>query len=146
MLCINSSCSHSSILFLRPFLSILTIFFSSSFPLSNRMDVDRSRLLHQLDKVCEEKDEEIKQLKGLLYEKNVEFDHQINLAKEGKKGLRDEIQDLKNMMAFQKAAADNDVHQLASEKAQLSRCFFSSFLSRPFCSVSRKKKPPFKMA
>lgn len=87
--------------------------------------MDRNRLLHQLDKVCEEKDEEIKQLKGLLYEKNVEFDHQMNLAKEGKKGLHDEIQDLKNMMAFQKAAADNDVHQLASEKAQLSRC--SSF-------------------
>lgn len=84
--------------------------------------MDRNRLLHQLDKVCEEKDEEIKQLKGQLYEKNVEFDHQMNLAKEGKKGLHDEIQDLKNMMAFQKAAAENDVHQLASEKSQLSRC------------------------
>jgi hypothetical protein len=92
------------------------------------MDVDRNRLLHQLDKVCEEKDEEIKQLKGLLYEKNVEFDHQMNLAKEGKKGLHDEIQDLKNMMAFQKAAAENDVHQLASEKAQLSRCSHSLLL------------------
>lgn len=82
--------------------------------------MDRNRLLHQLDKVCEEKDEEIKQLKGLIYEKNVEFDHQMNLAKEGRRGLNDEIQDLKNMMAFQKAAAENDVHQLASEKSQLS--------------------------
>lgn len=93
--------------------------------------MDRNRLLHQLDKVCEEKDEEIKQLKGMLYEKNVEFDHQMNLAKEGKKGLHDEIQDLKNMMAFQKAAAENDVHQLASEKAQLSRCSSSSSFSTP---------------
>ena len=110
------------------------------------MDVDRNRLLHQLDKVCEEKDEEIKQLKAQVYEKNVEFDHQMNLAKEAKKGLQDEIQDLKNMMAFQKAAAENDVHQLASEKAQLSTSI-SPRLSSPsllFTSVPApgSEQPP----
>ena len=93
------------------------------------MDVDRNRLLHQLDKVCEEKDEEIKQLKTQVYEKNVEFDHQMNLAKEAKRGLQEEIQELKNMMAFQKAAADNDVHQLASEKAQLSTSLIHASLT-----------------
>jgi hypothetical protein len=87
------------------------------------MEVDRNRLLHQLDKVCEEKDEEIKQLKQSLYERNIEFDHQMNLAKEEKKSLHDEILDLKSMMAFLKAASENDVQQLSEEKAQLSKYF-----------------------
>ena len=84
------------------------------------MDSDRNRLLHQLDKVCEEKDEEIKQLKQTVYERNIEFDHQMNLAKEEKKSLHDEILDLKSMTAFLKAASENDVHQLSEEKAELS--------------------------
>lgn len=87
----------------------------------NRMDLDKNRLLHQLDKVCEEKDEEIKELKQSLYERNIEFDHQMNLAKEEKKCLHDEILDLKSMMAFLKAASENDVQQLAEEKSELSK-------------------------
>ena len=85
------------------------------------MDLDKNRLLHQLDKVCEEKDEEIKELKQSLYERNIEFDHQMNLAKEEKKCLHDEILDLKSMMAFLKAASENDVQQLAEEKSELSK-------------------------
>jgi len=93
------------------------------------MDVERNRLLHQLDKVCEEKDDEIKQLKQTLYEKNIEFDHQMNLSKEEKRNLHDEILDLKSMMAFLKAASENDVHQLSEEKAALSQYIFSLLIN-----------------
>ena len=85
-----------------------------------RLDLERNRLLNQLDKVCEEKDEQIKQLKTTLYEKGIETDHQMNRMKEDKKALHEEIVDMKNMMAFLKAASENDIHQLSEEKQELS--------------------------
>lgn len=99
------------------------------------MDSDKNRLLHQLDKVCEEKDEEIKQLKQAIYERNIEFDHQMNLAKEEKKSLHDEILDLKSMMAFLKAASENDVQQLAEEKAELSELLTDLLLTVLFVAI-----------
>lgn len=88
--------------------------------LTNRMDTERNRLLHQLDKVCEEKDSQIKDLKTQLYEKGVEMDHQRSTFKAEQNRLKDEITDLKSTMAFIKAASENDIHQLAEEKSELS--------------------------
>lgn len=85
------------------------------------MDSERSRLLHQLDKVCEEKDLQIKELKSQLYEKGVEMDHQRSTMKDEQNRLKEEISDLKSMVAFIKAAGENDIHQLAEEKSELSQ-------------------------
>lgn len=81
--------------------------------------MERSRLLQQLDKVCEEKDEQIKELKTTLYEKQVEADHQLQLFKEDKKGLNDEIASLKGDMEQQQAVGMSDVNKLSESKGLL---------------------------
>lgn len=71
----------------------------------DRLDIERNRLLQQLDKVCEEKDEQIKQLKTQMYEKQVEADNQLTLFKEEKKALHDEISVLKGSYCTNHAPA-----------------------------------------
>lgn len=83
--------------------------------------MERNRLLQQLDKVCEEKDEQIKQLKQSMYEKQVEADNQLTLFKEEKKNLYDEIASLKGDMDQRLAVRESDVNKLSESKDMLGK-------------------------
>ncbi|KAI1289539.1 Elongation of very long chain fatty acids protein 1 [Halotydeus destructor] len=81
-----------------------------------RIDLERSRLLQQLDKVCEEKDELIKQLRSSLYEKQVESEHQVSLFRDEKRNLTEEINNLKSEMDQQLAFKQSDLGKISEER------------------------------